>query len=212
MPRYLGYRRWRRSRTNYRPAMISTRYTVFTLFVGLALVAATVVVQTNYKSTAESRIWVDGTSTIHDWTCEVGDVQADIASEDDFSDLTNAVITVKSDALECKNGTMNKKALSALNAKKHATIRFTAVSNEVGLSGDDVTIDTNGRLELAGKTNPVKATVAGKKQADGSIRLTGSVPLTMSDYDIKPPTAMLGTIRTGDDVTVRFDIVLEPAR
>jgi hypothetical protein len=29
----------------------------------------------------------------------------------------------------------------------------------------------------------------------------------MSDYGMKPPTAMLGTIKTGDAVTVHFDLV-----
>jgi hypothetical protein len=33
----------------------------------------------------------------------------------------------------------------------------------------------------------------------------------MSDFGMKPPTAMLGTVKTGDDVTVRFEWTLGPA-
>lgn len=197
---------------NSAKAMTSIRNTFFALITGLLLTAATLAQQTTkYESTAQSRIWVDGTSTIHDWTCEVGNVSADIAAEDGFSNLSKAVITVKSSALECKNGTMNKKALSALNAKKHPTIRFAATSNQVTTSGDDVKIATTGQLELAGVTKTVKTTVAGKIQSDGSIRFTGTLPIKMSDYGIDQPTAMLGTVKTGNDVKVRFDIVVQPS-
>ena len=192
--------------------MISIRNTFLAFLTGFIMLAMTTVGQTtNYASTAQSRIWVDGTSTIHDWTCEVANVTADIAAEDGFSSLSKAVITVKSDALECKNGTMNKKALSALNVKKHPTIRFAATSNDVTTAGNDIKIQTTGKLELAGTTKPVTATVTGKTQADGSIRFTGTLPIKMSDYGIDPPTAMLGTMKTGDDVKVRFDIVVQPS-
>ncbi len=192
--------------------MISMPKTFFALITGLTLIAATVVPQiTTYESTAESRIWVDGTSTIHDWTCEVGTVAADITAEDGFSTLSKAVITVEAGALECKNGTMNKKALSALNVKKHPTIRFTAAKNEVSAAGSDISIKTTGSLEIAGQANTVNTTVAGKTQSDGSIRFTGTLPIKLSDYGIDRPTAMLGTIKTGDDVTVRFDLIVQPS-
>ena len=193
-------------------AMISIRNTFFAISTMLIVSAATLVGQTtNYVSTEQSRIWVDGTSTIHDWTCEIGNVTADIAAEDGFSNLTKAVITVKSDALECKNGTMNKKALSALDAKKHPSIRFTATYSEVTTSGDEIRIETTGNLDLAGTTKTIKSTVTGTTQSDGSIRFTGTLPIKMSDYGIDSPSAMLGTIKTGDEVKVRFDIVVQPA-
>jgi len=33
----------------------------------------------------------------------------------------------------------------------------------------------------------------------------------MSDYGMQPPTAMFGALRTGDDVTVHFDVAFVPA-
>jgi hypothetical protein len=32
----------------------------------------------------------------------------------------------------------------------------------------------------------------------------------MSDYGIAPPTMMMGTIKTRDPVTIRFDLFLKP--
>jgi hypothetical protein len=45
-------------------------------------------------------------------------------------------------------------------------------------------------------------------QADGSIAVRGSVPLFMSDFGIEPPTAMLGMLKTADQVTVKFELAL----
>ena len=193
-------------------AMKSVKHSIIALTTGLLLTAATLVAPIiNYVGTAQSRIWIDGTSTIHDWTCEVGNVTADLSAEDGFADLSKVVITVKSDALECKNGTMNKKAIEALDAKDHPTIKYTASANKVTTSGADLSIATTGQLEIAGKANTVNTTVTGKTQSDGSIRFTGTLPVKMSDYGIKPPTAMLGTMKTGNDVKVRFDIVVKPS-
>ena len=47
--------------------------------------------------------------------------------------------------------------------------------------------------------------------AAGASFLTGQLPIRMTDYGIKPPTAMMGTIKTGDDVKVTFRWVVEKA-
>jgi len=38
--------------------------------------------------------------------------------------------------------------------------------------------------------------------------VTGSYKFKMSSFGIDPPRAMLGTIRTGDEVTIKFKINL----
>jgi hypothetical protein len=48
------------------------------------------------------------------------------------------------------------------------------------------------------------------RQADGSIKATGTVPVKMTAFQMKPPTAMLGAIRCGDEVKVKFDLVVGP--
>lgn len=57
-----------------------------------------------------------------------------------------------------------------------------------------------GKLTIAGKTKltDLVATLtynAGNK----TFNCTGTKKLKMSEYGVKPPTAMMGTIKTGDD-------------
>src|SRR5690554_7280057 len=64
-------------------------------------------------------------------------------------------------------------------------------------------------LTLAGVTRQIQMDVNVEETSEG-IRYTGSVPLKMSDFEIRPPTAMFGALRTGDEVTVGFDVVFVP--
>ena len=40
----------------------------------------------------------------------------------------------------------------------------------------------------------------------GKVQFTGSYTLKMTDFSVKPPTAMFGTIKTGDEITVKFNV------
>ena len=76
-------------------------------------------------------------------------------------------------------------------------------------SNDGSKLSTNGNLTLAGVTRQIQMDVNVEETSEG-IRYTGSVPLKMSDFEIRPPTAMFGALRTGDEVTVGFDVVFVP--
>ena len=51
--------------------------------------------------------------------------------------------------------------------------------------------------------------VRAKDGSDGSITFNGSKKLKMTDYGIKPPTALLGTMTTGDEVEIVFQVTLK---
>ena len=60
---------------------------------------------------------------------------------------------------------------------------------------------------LVGKKKPMDFT-ATTKDVDGSVQVTGSVSMKMSEFGIEPPTAMFGTLTTGDEVTIEFNFLL----
>ena len=69
------------------------------------------------------------------------------------------------------------------------------------------TVVLHGELSLAGVERMIEIEAIGVRVGAG-IRLTGSKDLLMTDYHIKPPTMMLGTIKTANLITVRFDATL----
>jgi polyisoprenoid-binding protein YceI len=64
-----------------------------------------------------------------------------------------------------------------------------------------------GKLTIAGKENTIE--IRGTGSADnGVVRFKGSKVFNMTDFGVKPPSLMLGTMKVRDPVTVSFDLVL----
>src|SRR3712207_1735115 len=79
----------------------------------------------------ESRLWINGTSTVRAFECKAGALEARIEtpSADALAALlagekavTTATIIVPAERLDCANGTMNEHMRKALKAKENPTI------------------------------------------------------------------------------------------
>jgi hypothetical protein len=167
-----------------------------------------------YTFTDESQVRVEGTSTLHDWTAEGNSVAGTMEISGaggllNGGTLAKGSLSIPVGALETDNSTMNKKMRDALKAKTHSTITYELISAKLtgAPQGNGFQILAKGELSLAGVSRVIEVRLDGWDLGDGKLRLTGSYPLQMSDYGMKPPTAMLGTIKTGDAVTVHFDLV-----
>ncbi|MCO4100369.1 MAG: YceI family protein [Gemmatimonas sp.] len=184
----------------------------------LALIAATPSGPTGSLTLREgSKLWFDGTSTLRSWSCTADKIDAALSTPDgsvvaNTLDGKEVAGTVQVDfpvsKLECKNSTMNEHMGKALKSKEFSNIRFTMTSYQVA-KGSAVTGTLQGTLLLSGKTMPISVPVTFGTAADGALRVTGKVPVTMTEWGIKPPTLMLGSIKVGPVVTVNFDLQLQ---
>ena len=80
---------------------------------------------------------------------------------------------------------------------------FDAVPGE---AEDSFTLHTVGTLSIAGKENSVTMDVVATRMPDGTVKATGVVPIMMTDYDVKPPTAIFGRIKAGNEVKINFEL------
>jgi polyisoprenoid-binding protein YceI len=164
----------------------------------------------------ESKLWVDGTSTMRKWTCRANDVNAVIDGESNAiaqvaageKGVRAVRVRVQSEKMECGNGTMNEHMKKALKVEANPTIEFTLSGYDVSKSADGVTGTLNGTLSLGGVQKTVAIPAVAKSEA-GVLHVTGAYPLKMTEYDLKPPKLMLGRIKVGETVTVRFDLLLK---
>jgi polyisoprenoid-binding protein YceI len=64
-----------------------------------------------------------------------------------------------------------------------------------------------GKLTINGvtKTTPMVATLK-YNPTDKSFTCTGTKSFKMSEYGVKPPTAVFGTIKTGDAISINYAI------
>lgn len=167
-------------------------------------------------------IKVSGTSNVHDWTCEAKRFGAELQVRSAEAGavpggVARAAVTVPVEALDCSNGKMDENLRKALRAGDHPTIAFAMTGHEI--TPDPSTpgsfqVLARGTLTIAGSTQPIEMTVDG--MADGNrLRIRGSHEMAMTDFGVKPPTAMLGVMKTGDGITVEFDLTTRygaPAR
>ena len=164
----------------------------------------------------ESRLWVEGTSTVRSFSCKATEVDATVdgtanavaqvaAGEKGVGAVRVRVETAK---LECGNGTMNDHMRKALKAATNPVIEFQLSDYEVSRGADGVTGTLNGTLSLGGVKQTIALPATGKSEGD-ALRVTGSYPLKMTEYGLKPPTLMFGRIKVGETVTVKYDLLLK---
>jgi polyisoprenoid-binding protein YceI len=165
----------------------------------------------------QSRLWVDGTSTVRSFQCKATALEAEVSAAPNAvagvlageKAVKSVEFRVPAAKLDCGNGTMNEHMLKALKAKEHAAIVFRVASYEVAKGAEGVTGTLTGTLTLGGVQKTITVEATGRDAAGGALRVAGAYPLRMSDYGLKAPTLMFGTMKVGDVVKVGFDLVLK---
>jgi len=101
---------------------------------------------------------------------------------------------------------MDNKTYEAFDHEKNPAIVFTLNTKKINVSAS--TLEAEGTLLMAGVTKPISLTLTYKVLPNGALQIIGSKKLTMTDFKMEPPKAMMGTIKVGNDVTVNFDLTL----
>lgn len=175
-----------------------------------------------------TKLKVDGTSTVHDWTIETSLVggamqlppgfplDKSIASIPEVKETPKVKVLIPVRRLASGKQAMDNVMQQAMKAEESPMIQFQLTefkaNNEGRKAGDPLTFDTKGKLTVSGKSKDVDLPVSFDPQADGKIKVTGSTKVKMSDFGIDPPApkVALGLIKTGDEVTVSFEWLTAP--
>jgi polyisoprenoid-binding protein YceI len=164
----------------------------------------------------QSRLWVDGTSTVKSWSCKAGEVNAVVEANPNAipalltgdKGVRTVRVTVPAASLDCSNGTMNEHMRKAIKLEEHKTIEFRLASYDVSRNADGIAGTMTGTLSLGGVDKTITMNAEGKPEG-GMLHITGANPLKMTEYGLKPPTLMFGRIKVGETVTVKFDLLLK---
>jgi polyisoprenoid-binding protein YceI len=166
--------------------------------------------QGRYAQSSTSRISISGTSTMHDWTMTSEKATYDAVFETNPQgvpqQVTSLVVSVSAQSLKSGKNGMDKNAYAALKTDKHKQITFQLESGKI----DGKTIRCQGSLTIAGTTKQIEVETTYTILADGSIQCKGSKKLAMKDYNVDPPSFMFGSVTTGNEITVSFDVTLAP--
>jgi len=176
-----------------------------TILFTLLFTSITAFGQAHQINPQDSEVKVTGTSTIHDWDVNAqefgGSGNFEIGNGELIS-VSNLKLSVKVNSIKSGKGAMDKKIYEALKEKNHKEIIFAGKGVEE-ISGGKIFV--NGDLTIAGVTKSITLEADYEILPDNSLIFTGSYPISMKEFGMNPPTAMFGSIKTGNDVRVHFN-------
>lgn len=165
---------------------------------------------------------IQGTSTLHDWTCQVNKVDGSIEMDSKLfakgiwaenSKIKMLKVSVPIESIKSPRGAaMEKKLYNALKFETFPNIIFTlnnikSIPSKTG-SGK---VDANGTLTVAGVEKPINLMVNASFTPEKNLSFEGSYTLNMKDFNIEPPSAMFGQIVSGEKVTISFNLQVKSA-
>jgi len=168
----------------------------------------------------DSKLWIEGGSNLHDWSCKASAIDASIDVDEAFLKtptpsptlLKKVQVKVPVRNLKCGHGGMDNNLYKALKADDTPEISYILATFDVvaGTTSDSFTVKTVGALTVAGTERTVNMDVTASRLADGTVRAEGALSLLMTDFGVKPPRALLGTLRTDNEITVKFSLLVGP--
>ena len=190
-------------KTNAMKTSIRLLLTIFIIFSSLSVLG-----QTRYVLTADQELIVFGTSTLHNWemvtTTATGQGVFTVDSGE-LQKVENFKIKFKGEDLESGKGIMDRNTRRALDTENTPMISFELEELKRNAEGK---LEAWGDFTAKGNTRRIKFVVSYEIRNE-LIDVEGTTSFKMTDFDIEPPVALAGTLRTSDVVGIEFYLTFE---
>ena len=175
------------------------------------------------------KVRIQGTSTIHDWTMDgqiiAGFLEFDSALQFDpakegvtgaepgkpVKAKAQANIPVRS--IKSGKSSMDSVMQDAMKQSAFPRIEYRLIEMvlQEHKAGGPFIFDTKGELAVAGVTNKISMPVILQTAGENKLKISGTNALKMTSFGVQPPAPKiaLGAIKTGDDIKIIFDWVLQ---
>lgn len=141
---------------------------------------------------------VSGTSTIHDW--KMNSASGTFSGNVSGNTIRDIQYTMKSKTLKSGKGAMDNNAYKAMQADKYPNITFSASSVNIGKG------TMTGKLTVTNVTKTITIPVNVSKAAN-SYTIYGSATIKMTEFGVTPPSFMMNTVKTGNEITITVNAV-----
>jgi len=174
---------------------------------GLALLAFAMHAnaQKNYSLDTKTSFSVSGTSTLHDWEMKSGSKTGTAnltVTDNKLTDINKIDITLMAETIKSEKTKMDKIAYETLKTDKNKNIKYVLKSAE---KVNETTWNLTGTYTIAGVSKEYKTQIK-TSVANGIVNMQGTNKITFKEFGMKSPTAMLGTIKTGENLTIKFNL------
>lgn len=180
------------------------KLTIITSMV-LLVIAFVANAQKSYTLDVKTNFSVLGTSTLHDWEMKspsrTGTASFTI-TDSKITDINSIDITLPAESIKSEKKSMDKVAYETLKTDKFKNIKYVLKSAE---KVNETTWNLTGTYTIAGVSKILKTQVK-TTVTNGAVNLQGSNKIKFTEFGMKSPTAMFGAIKTGEDLTIKFNL------
>lgn len=163
---------------------------------------------TKYQSTNASKVFVTGTSTLHNWSENLKKFNVSFQAQNGHTAIIikNVRFNALVGYLESESSLMSEKTFKALKKEKFPMVSFISdQTTTMSLKGNKFSGKVSGKLTISGTTKQVMIPIQGTLESD-SVSVSGVYPVSMAEYGVTPPTALFGTIKAGNSVKIHFNL------
>lgn len=177
----------------------------------LLAVVITLSIQINAQkrySLTKSTFEVAGTSNIHDWVMRSSDGTGSAIltiTDSKLTDIKNLSITLPAESIKSSKTSMDDVAYETLDTKTHKNIKYVLKSAD---KVNETTWILIGTFTIAGVSKDFKTQAKVMTNDNDTFVLQGSNRMNFTDFEMTPPSAALGVVRAGKEITVLFNITL----
>lgn len=166
-----------------------------------------------------SEIAIQGTSTLHDFRCKTNKILAyvdvDPAYTRDLTKVAKPLVSVKVNivarTLTCGNGTMDNNMYKTLKTGQFPLIKYTMSGYDLlDATTSSFSATTRGTLQIAGQDKGIEIKINASSLAEGKATAEGEQTLKLTDFGIDPPSFMLGRLKVGNEIKVKFNLKAGP--
>ncbi|MBF4471952.1 MULTISPECIES: YceI family protein [Flavobacterium] len=161
--------------------------------------------QKSYTLDVKTNFSVLGTSTLHDWEMKsasrTGTANLTV-TDSKLTDINSIDITLPAETVKSEKKSMDKVAYETLKTDKFKNIKYVLKSAE---KINETTWNLTGTYTIAGVSKVLKTQVK-TTVTNGVVSIQGSNKITFTEFGMKSPTAMFGAIKTGEDLTIKFNL------
>jgi polyisoprenoid-binding protein YceI len=107
---------------------------------------------------------------------------------------------------------MDKNLYSTLNADKNPIIKYTMSGYDILGTASPTTFvaQTTGTLTISGQEKSIAMKINAARLSDGKATAQGEQEVLMTDFGIKAPSFMFGTLKVGNEIKVKFNLIAGP--
>jgi hypothetical protein len=186
-------------------------------FIALAFIfSGTAAQDLTLSLTSIEQFKIDGEANVRDWDADITEANGtlqlngvenlslDSLTPESISSLT---ITIPVSGIESDSRRLTNNLQDYLKKDDHPEITFRLTDiNSVVKNNNSASITANGTVNAAGVNKNITMNVDAVVNGNGSISFRGSQDLLMTDFNIDPPTAVMGTVRARDEIKILFNV------